>query len=119
MLFKHTTHHLYEYLRYQVTQRYRTLRIIFFHLTNLVIQVCSPLNLANYLARLYGAPVDDLRSGEPCQLLSKVIIGLLGYKEPSVMKLNAAEPVLNLQLYCIRLKSLITFHCSSCYEGLI
>ena len=94
--------------------------LIFFNLANLVIQVCAPLNLANYLARLYGVPVDDLRSGEPClELLSKVTMGLLGYKEPSVMKFNAAEPVLNLQLYSIRLKILITFQCSSFHEGLI
>ena len=35
------------------------------------------------------------------------------------MKCNAAEPVLNLQLYRIRLKNVITFQCSSFHEGLI
>ena len=38
---------------------------------------------------------------------------------PSVMKCNAAEPVLNLQLYRIRLKNVITFQISYFHEGLI
>ena len=37
----------------------------YLNLDNPLRQVCAPLTLANYLARLYGAPVDELRSGEP------------------------------------------------------
>ena len=47
-------------------------------------------------------------------------MGLLGYKEPSVMKCNAAEPELNLQLIIPHtIKNVITFQCSSFHEGLI
>ena len=64
-LFKHTIHHVCEYLRYQVTGKDRKSRIKFcLNLANPLRQVDAPLNLANKLSRLCGAPVDQWRSGE-------------------------------------------------------